>query len=328
MNWALVVGIVAGLLALDLLVHLVFALIILPIFERKPPFGVEQFPPDAQAEPVAIPTTHGLTLRGSLYRRAERPSRGLVLFCPELGGTRWSAMSYCGALWEAGFSILAFDFRSQGESDRMPGYNPLHWPTEYEVSDVLAAIGYIGRREDLRELPLGLFGISRGGCAALVAATGCPEARCVAAEGVFSTDALLLHFTLRWATLYAPVWLLKPIPLWHFRTTLRLTRLLSQLHRRCRYVVLERWLPRLRDRPVLWVADEEDSYVPAETSEMLYRQIGGEKGEFWLVPAARHNKGRQADPDGYDRRLVRFFSDSAAVDPGELSERMRTGEAP
>lgn len=307
MGW-IIVGVLSGLVAIDLVIHGIAALLILPLFERKIPFGVRPSPPDPDAEPVSFPTTHGLTLRGGLYRQRDANPLGLVIFCPELEGNHWSALTYAEALWKAGFDVLAFDFRNQGESDCLPGYDPLHWLTEYEVSDVLAAVAYVRSRSDLRHLPLGLLGISRGGGAALAAAARCRQVRCIACEGVFSTDGLMLHYTLRWASLYAPHWLLRLFPIWHIRWTLQITRLLSRLRKRCRWTNLERRLLRLRDRPVLMIAGARDTYVPPEITQSLCRRIGRSCRSVWIVPDAKHNMAREVAPAEYDHRLVEFFS--------------------
>ncbi len=303
-----IVGILVGLVVLDLLVHAVFAVMVVPIFERKIPFAVEGHPPVPDVERIAFPSTNSVTLRGCLYRHETRPPRGLVIFCPELEGNHWSALSYCQGLWDAGFDILAFDFRNQGESDHLAGYEPLHWLTEFEVDDVLAAIRYAKDRPDIRDLSLGLMGISRGGGAALAAASRSCDVRCIACEGAFSTAGLLLHFTLRWASLYIPSWVLKPIPFWHIRITLAITQWLSQKRRGCRYTNLERWLPGLRDRPVLMIAGSRDTYVHPEISSMLFNRIGRDHATLWMVEGAKHNVARQVDPEAYDNRLVDFFS--------------------
>lgn len=281
---------------------------IVPIFEHRPAFGVEPSPPDADAEPISFPTTNGLMLRGALHRAAQQPARGLVIFCPEMQGNHWSAMTYAAPLHEAGYDILAFDFRNQGESDRSKTYEPLHWLSDFEVADVSAAIAYAKQRADLRDLPMGLLGISRGGCAALAGAAEHKEIRVVACEGVATTRSMLLHYTLRWATLYVPSWFMMFLPIWHLRRVLDWARVVSQLRRRCRFTVLERTLPKLRDRRVLVIADGRDSYIPMELTEMVGKFIGGTNQQVWIVPNARHNGAHLADPDGYARRLVETFS--------------------
>ena len=237
-----------------------------------------------------------------------RPAKGLILFCPELEGSHWSASSYAHGLLEAGFDVVSFDFRSQGESDAHPGYAPLHWPTTFEVEDVRSALRYIQSRQDLSELPLGVMGISRGATPALIAAAESSRVKAVCCEGAYSTDALLVHFISRWATLYVPRFLLPILPKWHIRVTSVLVRWTSQFLRKRRYVVLERWLPKLKNRSVLLVAGERDNYVHPDVGRDLQKRIDSPGVQFWLVPTAKHNRARDVGPAEYDRRLQSFFN--------------------
>lgn len=323
MDWA-VIAIFGGLIAVDGLIHVVAAMVILPIFEREIPFGVQPAPPDSDAELISFPTSHGLTLRGSLHRRSHDELRGLILFCPELGGNHWSAMKYAAALRDAGFAVLSFDFRNQGDSDHLPKYAPLHWLTEYEVHDVLAAIRYARSRPDLKDLPLGLFGISRGGGAALAAAARRGEVQCVACEGVASAESLMLHYTLRWASLYAPEWVMRVFPVWHVRMTLQVTRWISQIRRRCRYTTLERRLSRLRRTPVFMITGGADTYVPPEIPQSLCQKIGPSCRGVWVVRRAKHNAAREVSADEYDARLLQFFS--CLSQPGRTPDQTRSGQ--
>lgn len=299
-------AVLAALFVADLAARIFIMTLVLPIFEQRPPFNVPPVEPDPEAEPVRFATTDGLTLAGSYYRPEGEP-RGLIVFCPEFGGTHWSAPSYGRGLIDAGFAVLAFDFRNQGESDAQPGYTPTHWLSRREVADVAAALKYVEERFDLADLPVGLFGVSRGANAALAAAAKAPHVSAVAAEGAFSTDAMMLHYAWRWAELYVPGWIVRFVPEWHLAGTLRLARRVSQFRHRVRYTVLERKLPRLAGRPVLLVTGGKDSYVAPVIAERLREAIGPSCEPVWVVPEAKHNQARPTDPDEYDRRLVEFF---------------------
>ncbi len=301
-----VVAILLAGLVLDLALRYPAARLILPVFERKPPFGNPPECPQDCGEIVSFPTTNGLQLRGRIYRQPHQPARGVIVFCPEMEGNSSSAPFYCESLWNAGYDVFGFDFRNQGESDFQPGYEPLHWLTEYEAEDALAAVRFARKQENWRGLPLGMVGISRGGGAALTAASRCDSIRAVAVEGAFTTDLLMEHYTIRWAAVYIPQWLMNLFPLWHVRGTLALVRLISQFRRKCRYVRLERELPALRRKPVLQIQGACDNYVPQETARRLARRLPASH-EFWLVPEANHNKARKVDREEYDRRLVEFF---------------------
>lgn len=310
MAW-IVFWVLIGILAANFVAQGICVTKILPIFENRPPFGVEFSPPDPDAETLTIPSTNELNLRGSFYRAAAQPPRGLVIFAPEMGGNHWSAMSYGQALQDAGFHVLSFDFRNQGESDHMPGYDPSHWLSQYEVADLKAVLRYVRHRDDLRGLPMGLFGISRGGCAVLAVGAVSNDVKAVVCEGVSTTRSMLLHYTLRWASLYVPGWVMKLSPLWHIRLTLEMARIVSQYRLGRRFTMLERVLPRLRNRPVLVIADGRDTYVPSEIAEHVGECIGGDKCEVWIVPDARHNGARTVDKENYDRRLVEVFNKMA-----------------
>lgn len=310
MVWLLVALVV--LLAFDLAVRVYYVRIVLRVFETKPPFRAHIFPPDPTAEALEFMSSDGVILRGSLHRQPDRTPKGLILFCPETDSSHWSAVSYCHALIQDGFDVLSFDFRGQGESDASPGYIPNHWPTMYEVEDVRAAIDFISRRPDLQNLPLGLMGVSRGSTLALIAAAECPSVRAVCCEGAYSTDALMLYFILHWSRLYVPGWVRTLIPLWHYRLTMKMVRWTSRILRQRPYVVLERWLPRLRNRPVLLVAGERDNYVHPDVARELVRCIHSSAAEVWTVPSAKHNRARAVAAAEYDSRLTAFFSQLTA----------------
>lgn len=295
-------------LIVDLAVRAFYVRMILPQFESKPLFNVIPHPADPDTEPVSVVTEDGVTLRGGLYRGTTSPPRGLILFFPELDGTHASAQFYAAGLIEAGFHVLAFDFRGQGESDPYEGYEPKHWPTTFELKDVAAIFRYLDQRPDLRALPLGVFGISRGSLLGLIAAAQYPRVRAVCGEGSYSVDLLLEYFVLRWARLYVPDWFLTAIPRWHFVLTMRLVRWTSECRQRTRYAIVESWLHRLRDRPVLLIAGERDNYVPIEVVRAIAHRIDSPLCRVWEVPEAKHNQARDIVPEEYDRQLVEFFS--------------------
>lgn len=310
MVWALL-GLIAGLLLAEVLIQVRAVRVVLTLIENPPPFRVQSLPADPDAERFEVKTPDGLTLRGSIYRQTERTPRGLIVFCHEYGSNHWSAMLYSGALWRAGFNVLSFDFRNLGESDHQPGYVPLHWMTNYEVTDLKAVLDYVQRTPDLSTLSLGLFGISRGGSTALYVASVRPEVKCVATEGAFDTQLMLLAHARRWISLIVGQRLVELIPWWHVRFTLALARGLSQLRRRCRYANLRNVLPLLKDRSLFMIAGKRDTYVVPEVPKEICR-LAGQPDAVWVVPGAKHNLARLIDSEEYDRRLVAFF---AALDP-------------
>ena len=281
-----------------------------PIFETLPQFRVEEFPVDPNAESVSFRTKDGIQLAGAIHQHHDREPKGLILFLHEFGSTHRSAMAYCQALWDAGFNIFAFDVRNHGDSESQQNYKPLHWLTHYEVTDALAAVDYIQSREDLRNLPLGVFGISKGGGAALAITARCPEVSAVACEGTFCTFLMMLHYTRRWITVYLPEWYSNLLPEWHLKVSLRLTVRASEKNRSCRYYDLESQLPRLANRSVYVISGKRDTYVPPELALKMTKLMGKSEDDLWVVKKAKHNMARTVAQEEYDERLVNFFHDS------------------
>ena len=327
---AIFIAVVLLLLAAEILFETVAVRLSLPIFEHRPPISAELFPADPSAESVAIRTRDGLALAGSWLRTDQDSPRGVVLFCHELDSNRWSALAYCEGLLAAGFHVFTFDFRNHGDSQSLAGYSPMHWATAYEIEDIRAAAACIAAHPELRHLPLGIFGMSRGASAALVAAAECSAIHCVVADGALACVEMQNHYTERWGRLYFPDFVFHLMPEWHKRLTLWLVRTASALRKGVRYVIAERAAAKLRRKPVLIISGARDTYVNPEITRRLQACTGQPAANLWIVPDAKHNMSRQTCPQEYDARLVEFF---AVLDPARgatpvAAGRVAAGSAP
>jgi uncharacterized protein len=277
------------------------------IFENVPPFNVIPEPENPEAQRIEFKTSDGLLLRGSLLNADVADPAALVLFLPELHGSHWMARRYCKALLERKYMVLSFDFRNQGESQSMAGYVPIHWMTEYEMTDVEAALEFVESNEKLDSLPLVAFGVSRGGVAALL--TGCryPRIRAVIADSAFGTMAMIRFFVDRFVQHVIPEWLFALLPNWHVRFTLKQAVHLSETGRKCQYAHLEDEVKGLESANVLLISGARDSYVTPAIAGKLHEVIG-QQAELWLVPGAKHNMSRAVQTEEYDRRIVAHLS--------------------
>ncbi len=311
MNWVLLA--IAAIVIADVAVRIFYVRLILPQFEAKPPFNVVRHPVDPVAEAVSLVTSDGILLRGAVHRAVDQPARGVILFFPELDGDHWSATHYCEGLLAAGFDVASFDFRGQGESDTPIGYVPNHWPTRFELVDAASVVQWATEQPEWHDLPLGVFGISRGSVVGLIASADCPQVQAYCGEGTYTVDRLLEHFALRWAQLYLPPWAFPYLPLWHLRVTLRLARWTSEWRRHVKYAIVERRFSALRRLPVLLIAGERDTYVHPTVTKSIATAIGGRQSCVWEVPGAKHNQAREAVGSQYDARLVEFFNGMCPV---------------
>lgn len=305
-----VIMVIAAIVAMLLLTEWSFRRFVSPkirdIFENVPPFNVIPEPRNPDAERIEFRTSDGILLRGSLLNSDVDNPPALVLFLPELHGSHWTARRYCDALLKQRYMVLSFDFRNQGESESMDGYLPIHWMTEYEMTDVAAALEFVESNPKLDCLPLVVFGVSRGGVAALL--TGCryPRIQAVIADSAFGTMAMIRFFVDRFVQHVIPEWLFALLPNWHIRITLKQAVQLSEAGRKCRYAHLEDEVKGLESANVLLISGARDSYVTPVIAGKLH-EVVGKQAELWLAPGAKHNMSRAVQTEEYDRRIVAHF---------------------
>lgn len=281
---------------------------IIGILEKTPPLQVTHHDPDSRGQDVKFPTADGITLAGSLFLPDE--PRGVVVFCPELGANRWTALKYCEALLDSGFAIVSFDFRNHGDSDSTSDYEPFHWATDYELTDAQAALHFAREHPVLSDLPLGIVGVSRGGATALVAAAQNPDVQAILADSPFSLGPMIEMYVRQLGEIYMPRWLIRGSPMWYLRSLVKMAVWFSQRRRNCRYLKVRPWLPGLASRTVLLVSGRRDSYVKPQVVQALADRIGA-RCKLWLVDRAKHNRAREVDPEEYDKRLTELFTMSA-----------------
>src|SRR5581483_3912136 len=291
--------------------------------QDKPFFIAPCGHPVADAEDVVFPTTNGLNLRGC-YFKTDQPRKGVILFGLEFGSNRWACEGYCDFLVKAGYDVFAFDVRNQGDSDAHPGYDPLQWVSDFEVQDYLAALQYLRSRDDADPRGVGLFGISKGGSAGLMAAAEDDFIRCFVTDGVFAAHTTMVPYMQRWAAIFCHSRLIAySIPMWYFRIIGHKAMRIVMKQRGCTFPHLEEVIHKLAPRPLLMIHGGADNYIKPEMSQALFDRAGQPK-EFWLVEGAKHNQAFQVANGAYQRRVLGFFDkhlaqQSSAAFPIEAS---------
>ncbi len=303
----LVVGILLICLLDELLINPWLTSKIVGRFEKMPAFRVPEVAADSSAECVQFRTSDGLQLRGTLWNAQQADAPGLILFFPEMTGSRWLAFEYCQALIQRGYVVFSFDFRGHGDSDSQEGYSPLHWLSEFEMLDVAAALEFVESHPRLSTLPILAFGVSRGGVAALTAGGRYPRIRGVIADSAFGTLDTMRFFADRFVDLFLPRWLYRLVPEWHVRRTIRRAIAGSERQRGCRYVQLDREVAGLEADRTLLISGAADTYITPEISAALVRLLG-EHVRVWSVIGARHNQARWTEPQAYDRLILRHVA--------------------
>jgi dipeptidyl aminopeptidase/acylaminoacyl peptidase len=276
------------------------------IFQERPLFIIPRGKPAADAEPVSLKTADGLTLRGCYFRTPAPARKGVILFGLEFGSDRWACQPYCTALRDAGYDVFAYEPRNQGESEKDPRYEPLQWVTDRDLADMRAAVKYLLTRPDADPRGIGVFGISKGGSTALLAAATERGVRCVATDGAYATYTTVVPYMQRWIKIYSDrTWLQKRCPAWlyGFVGGVGVNRVART--RGVTYPSVEKAATKLR-QPLLMIHGEADTYIKPEMARALFDRAREPK-ELWLVPKAKHNQALTVAGDEYHRRLVAFF---------------------
>jgi uncharacterized protein len=279
---------------------------IVRVFQERPLFIIPRGRSDSRAQEVHFASFDGLTLRGC-YFRAAAPRRGVIVFGLEFGSNCWSCVPYCESLLSSGFDVLAFEPRNQGHSDHQPGYEPMQWVTDFEVKDFEAALAYLKSRPDADSQGVGLFGISKGGGAGLLAAARDPYVRCFVTDGVFATYTTMVPYMQKWVRIYNDrYWMQWLLPAWFYGLVGHSGLRRISRERGCRFPHLERAIAKLSPRPLLMIHGGADTYIKPEMARTLYERAGSPKG-FWLVDGAKHNQALQVAGTEYQGRVLDFF---------------------
>jgi pimeloyl-ACP methyl ester carboxylesterase len=293
-------------------------------FQQPPLFVIPRGQPVAEAKDISFPTADGLTLKGCYLKTSLPQRKGVILFGIEFGSNRWSCVPYCQHLVGAGYDVFAFELRNQGDSDHLEGYEPLQWLTDYEVEDARAALRYLKARPDADPRGVGLFGISKGAGAGLLAAADDPYIRCFVTDGVFATYTVVVPYMRRWFRIYNTRYAIQGLlPSWYYGQIGLVGLRRVEKERNCHFPHLERAVRRLAGRPLLMIHGEADTYIRPEMARALFEQAREPK-EFWLVEGAKHNQALQVAGAEYERRVRAFFDchlAPPATDPPEARAR-------
>ena len=313
-NWALT-AIFVTLVILVITPWLIirkYVTISLNILKDTPPplsRGPRDFVP-LTGQDVEFRAFDGLALRGSIFRaNPDFERRGMIIFAHEYASDKSSCARYCRPLIENGYDVFSFDFRGHGESSAEPGYKARQWASDREVSDMTGAIAYVEDWLEARGFPvkLGIFGISRGAGAAILAAQHDPRVHALLVDGAFSTDTTIEHLMRRWAYIFAKVRLVyenHPPTFWRVLRWFMIQRAQRELG--VEFPSVRKALMRMSPRPIFFIHGEKDSYIPVEQTELLYA-LSSQPKYKWIVPAAKHNQPVIIQPERYSARTVAFF---------------------
>jgi pimeloyl-ACP methyl ester carboxylesterase len=277
------------------------------IFLEKPLFIIPRGQPVADAEEVVLTSSDGIRLRGCYLKHIAANRKGVILFGLEFGSNRWAAGPYVDYLRAAGYDIFTWEPRNQGDSEKQEGFDPLQWVTDREVNDCWAAIEYLKKRPDAASHGIGLYGLSKGANAGLVAAVNEPFVRCIATDGSFAHYPVMVPYMRVWFSIYDRRRRLQGLfGSWYFGIIARIgVREVGQ-ERGVVYPDIEKLIGKLSPRPLLMIHGGADTYIKPSMTQDFFNHARKPK-EVWIVEGAKHNQALQVAGDEYRRRVTEFF---------------------
>lgn len=251
-------------------------------------------PPEGCAEEVEFTSAEDNTrLRGWFFRaEAAQPAPTIVL-CHGAWTGRRECLPLAVRLRDAGYHVLAFDFRAHGQSEgRFISVG------HHEAKDVLGAVAYVKARPEVDPTRIGVVGFSMGAAASIQAAARCPDIAALVADSSYADfcDAVMFSFE---KVGKLPSYPFAPIALqwarWLVNVDPAVLRPVDHVGR-------------IGPRPLLIVHAEDDDIVPLRHARLLF-QAAEEPKELWTTPG-HHVGTRDLFPEAYYERLQAFFAEA------------------
>ena len=238
-------------------------------------------------EDISFQSDDGNDLSG-WYMPAEKSDKA-VIFVHGHGADRREGMRWFKAVHQAGFNILAFDLRNQGNSTK--SFSTMGY---FEKQDVIGALDYLQQQKQIQRI--GIFGTSMGAATSIMAMVDDP--RIVA--GVFEAG---------WANLddlYGEI-IEQHLGLPSFPLAPLITWMLEQRTGMDMAVVNpENLLGGISPRPVFIIHCSGDNLIGFSHGERNYAAANQPK-EFWKSPCQMHARAWQSDPEYIENRVTDYF---------------------
>lgn len=217
--------------------------------------------------------------------------QAVVLLFHGFGRNHLRSWRYGAFLNQAGYHVVAIDFRSSRWQERKPttlGH--------FELEDAQSALDWIRSEPALRGCGIGIMGESLGGAVALLIASRNPDVAATVADCAFASGRQALEDSCeRWARL--PRWPSAEILRWMARAFTGVDPGLVDVVAEARA---------LADRPVLFIHGMKDNRLAPDQARQLWKAAGS-KDPLWLMPGVGHNEGWVKQRLLYEERVGSFF---------------------
>jgi uncharacterized protein len=259
------------------------------VYRQKRPVLSTPHADGLRYDPVSLSTSDGEFIRGwFLFGTQGSP---LVVVCHGVGTNREDLRGVSRFLCKAGFNVLAFDFRAHGESTGSRtsfGFR--------EALDVQAVVQYAGAHYQQQFRGVGVYAISMGSAATIMAARHLPQVAAFVLDSPFARleDLVDQQFS-HWPHLPR-------------RLFASLARSYGSLFIgiQATEIAPEAYARDLGMRPVLVFHGGQDTLIPIAQGRQLFERIPGPK-EFVETRGAGHVQSYAVMEMAYEEKVVGFF---------------------
>jgi fermentation-respiration switch protein FrsA (DUF1100 family) len=240
---------------------------------------------------VEFPSSDGIALRG-WYIPATSAARGTIVYCHGLNRTRIEMLPMAAFGHQLGYNGLLFDLRHQGSSGgelTTLGYK--------ERWDAIGAVRYALDQQRAAR-PVILWGVSMGAAAALLAAAESPEVAAVISDSSFSSLRATAqhHWKLFFHLPSFPI--ANEVTYWiAWRGGFRPSDF-----------DLEKAVAQIGNRPILFVALEDDRRMPPSIARDLYSHATSPDKALLVLPGRRHGEGFNQAREQYENAVKQFLA--------------------
>ena len=217
-----------------------------------------------------------------------------IIMCHNIGASKEKFLSYGKFLYDSGYNVVLFDFRSHGESqlDRGAFKQAQKW-----AKDLDAIIAYSIKA--VHPKSIGVMGFSFGAISSIYAANTNSSVKAIILDSGPPDELDDTLYRLYGRVSNAPYFIFESI----FEITVK--KMIGAKHYPT--VVLE-GLKNLSPKAIFFIHGDRDNIIPSKSSEMLFNEYAKEPKELWLVPGSHHLTNYRLYKKEYESRVKRFFS--------------------
>ena len=247
---------------------------------------------------VEFTSTDGIPLKG-WYVPPPGEARGTIIYCHGLNRTRVEMLPMASFGHQLGYNGLLFDFRHQGSSG-----GDVTTLGFMEAFDVIGAVDCALRQRHAAQ-PFIVWGVSMGAAAALMAAAEAPNIAAVISDSSFLSlsDTVRHHWRL----------------FFHLPSFPIADEVLYLLAWRGGFwpsdFDLVKAVDRIGDRPVLFVALDNDRRMPPSIARDLYTRATSPYKAVIVLHGQRHGEAFNLDREQYEAAVKQFLASLPAGHP-------------